>query len=134
MTCKGYVNEEPEILEKIDESLVQDGVLQAGKSSYVVPVSVNKKSDKYSSNSKVLSTAEFQKLMEHTRRKMEEFGNRIYDGDIEAAPYQMGTETGCDYCGLKGICGMENKELKKQAKQYEKMKEEEVWEALYGRD
>ena len=134
MTCKGYVNEEPEILEKLDSGIVKNGVLQSGKSSYVVPVSVNQKSDKYSSYSKVLSTAEFQKIMEHTRKKIEEFGNRIYEGDIEVAPYQMGTETGCDYCRLKGICGMEKKELKKQAKQYDKMKEDEVWEALYGRD
>ena len=72
--------------------------------------------------------------MEHTRKKLEEFGNRIYDGEIGADPYRMGRECGCDYCGLRGICGVEDKTLASCVRTFPQMKEEEVWEVLYGQD
>ena len=72
--------------------------------------------------------------MEHTRKKLEEFGNQIYDGEIGAAPYRMGRECGCDYCKLRGICGVEDKTLVSCARPFAQMKDEEVWEVLYGRD
>lgn len=134
MKCTGYVNDAPEILEKIDHRLAEDGEIRPGGTSAVVPVSIKKSDGKFTENSRILSTEQFETLILHTRKKMEEFGNRIYDGEIEAAPYQMASESGCDHCNLKGICGMEKKELAERVREYPNMGEKEVWEVLYGRD
>lgn len=134
LRCTGYVNEEPEVLEKIDRNIAAGGNVIPGSSSSVVPVDITKTKGTFSQYSHVLSTEEFEKLMEHTRKKLEEFGNRIYDGEIGAAPYRMGRECGCDHCGLRGVCGVEDKTLVSCARSLAQMKEEEVWEVLYGRD
>lgn len=132
--CSGYVNDTPDILEKLDGHLAKDGIMQPGSSSTAIPVSVNKKDGAISQKSKVMSTEQFEKMMKHTGEKIQEFGNRIYEGEIEAAPYSMGGQCGCDYCKLKGICGMETKELSHKVREFEPMEEEKVWEVLYGRD
>ena len=31
----------------------------------------------------------------------------MYAGEIKAAPYEMGRETGCDYCAYRDICGFD---------------------------
>ena len=81
-----------------------------------------------------MSTEEFKRLMEHSRAKMEEFGRRIFDGEADAAPYRSKSECGCDYCGLKGVCGVEKRELPARVREYPELEDEEVWEVLYGRD
>lgn len=134
LRCTGYVNEAPDILEKIDRHIARDGSIVPGSSSMVVPVSVTKSKGTFSRYSSILSTEKFEKLMEHTRMKLEEFGNRIYQGEIAAAPYQMGRECGCDYCGLRGVCGLEDKSLASHVREYPEMNEEEIWEVLYGQD
>ena len=97
MKCTGFANADPVILEKLDHNLAGGGDVYPGASSAVVPVSVNKKDGNFSKNSHVLSTDEFGELMDHTRKKMKEFGNRIYQGEIQAEPYAMKAESGCDY-------------------------------------
>ena len=134
LRCTGYVNEAPDILEKIDRHIARDGNIVPGSSSMVVPVSVTKSKGTFTQYSSILSTEKFEKLMEHTRMKLEEFGNRIYQGEIAAAPYQMGRECGCDYCGLRGVCGLEDKSLASHVREYPEMNEEEIWEVLYGKD
>ncbi len=134
LRCTGYVNEEPEVLERIDRGLAGGGSVRPGSSSSVVPVDITKTKGTFSQYSHVLSTERFRRLMEHTRKKLEEFGSRIYDGEIGAAPYRMGRECGCDYCGLRGICGVEDKTLASCVRTFPQMKEEEVWEVLYGQD
>ncbi|MCH5265025.1 MAG: PD-(D/E)XK nuclease family protein [Lachnospiraceae bacterium] len=133
MKCAGYVNEEAEILEKIDKQIAENGQIRPGSRSRMVPVAV-KKDGSFASSSRVMSTEQFQRLMGHSRARMEEFGCRIFGGEIEAAPYRTKTECGCDYCGLKGICGMEKRELSARVREYPELKDEEVWEVLYGRD
>ena len=43
MKCKGYVNEEPEIIGHLDKSVVNGGELIPGQKSGVVPVALHKK-------------------------------------------------------------------------------------------
>ena len=134
LRCTGYVNELPDILEKLDRHIAGDGSVVPGSSSSVVPVSVTRSGGTFTRYSHVLSTERFGRLMEHTREKMKEFGSRICQGEIGAAPYRMGHECGCDYCGLRGVCGVESKSLASCVREYPEMEEEEVWEVLYERD
>lgn len=131
MKCSGYVNGETQILEKIDARVAENGEVKPGEKSHVIPVAL-KKDGTFTAASHVMSTEQFSRVIAHTREKMAEFGNRIFEGEIEAAPYRIKSECGCDYCGLRSVCGVENKELASYLREYPDMKEEEVWEVLYG--
>lgn len=65
---------------------------------------------------------------------MEEFGERIYAGEAGAIPYLMQTENGCEFCPFSEVCGIEEKQIRLCARVLDKMTEEEVWEALNGKN
>lgn len=50
---------------------------------------------------------EFQILSGYVNHKIREIGQKIFDGEIAAKPYQLGEDTGCDYCPYHGICGFD---------------------------
>ena len=128
LKCTGYVSDNPDVLEKMDADLMGEG-----RRSLLFPVGF-KKDGSFDRYSHILSTEQFEILMQHARKKMVEFGNRIYEGEIGAAPYRMQTESGCDYCSFSDVCGVKGKEIKNCARDFVKMEEENVWEVLYGRD
>ena len=131
MKCKGYVNEEPEIIGHLDKSVVNGGELIPGQKTGVVPVAVDKKG-LLKKNSGTLSTKDFETLIAHTKEKMKECGKAILDGKIEAIPYVYEDNDGCTYCPYGSVCGHESK--KDGVREMKKMSDDEVWEALYGDD
>lgn len=129
LRCSGYVNDDMEILEQMDPSFIHE----SGKSAYF-PAGF-KKDGSFDRYSRIMSTAQFAALMKHTRKKIEEFGNQIYDGKTAASPSVIQNETGCDYCALSGICGLDARQRGACARLLEKMTEEEIWEVLgHGED
>lgn len=134
LKCSGYVSDEPEILARLDAGLLSGGgETGMGGRSALFPVGFKKDGD-FDRYSHVLSREEFERLMQYTREKITEFGNRIYDGEIAAAPYRIQRETGCDTCALSVLCGITPGERGRCARELLTMTEEEVWEALYGRN
>lgn len=85
-----------EIQEKILEELKLKGV--AGEPE---DVSVSKKA-------KRAGKEEFQILSRYVNHKIRDIGRRIFDGEIGAEPYQLGDDTGCDYCPYHGVCGFDS--------------------------
>jgi len=51
-----------------------------------------------------MPSAEFQRLLETTEKKMREFGRRIYEGDIQIDPYKLDRERACEHCEHAAIC------------------------------
>lgn len=84
-----------EIQEKILEELKLKGVAGEGEDP-----SVSKKSKK-------AGTEEFQILSRYVNHKIRDIGRKIFDGEIGAEPYQLGDNTGCDYCPYHGVCGFD---------------------------
>ncbi|TGY98115.1 helicase-exonuclease AddAB subunit AddB [Petralouisia muris] len=84
-----------EIQEKILEELKLKGIAGEGEDS-----SVSKKSKK-------AGTEEFQILSRYVSHKIRDIGRKIFDGEIGAEPYQLGDNTGCDYCPYHGVCGFD---------------------------
>lgn len=124
LRCKGYVNADLEILEQMDASFIGEG----GKSAYF-PAGF-KKDGSFDRGSHILSTEQFDKLMKHTRKKIAEFGNAIYGGEAAASPAVTYNGTGCDYCLLSGICGLDVAQRSACARRMQKMEEVDIWEAL----
>ena len=131
--CDGYVNESPEILEKLDSILGANGELNTQSASRCYPVKIKKDGD-FAATTKVLSSTQWKKLMEHVKTVIHENGTSILAGNIDIAPYRLKEKRGCDYCGMKDICGLERTDVKKVERNLEeidikkillKMREEE---------
>lgn len=133
MKCKGYVNREPSVVKHLDRTVVNGEELVPVAASPLFPIEVDKAGE-YKKKSQVLSTEQFERLMEHTRQKMKECGNRILAGEIADRPYSFENRSGCDYCGYRSICGREKKRQKDGVRSMEAMSDEEVWEVLNERD
>lgn len=104
MRSKGYVNADQNVQERLDSEYPH-----------------------------MLSTAQFEILMQHTREKMADCGEKIMSGEIEAAPYAYAGHSGCDYCDLRSVCGTDHEGQRTRSRVMEDMKEEEVWEVLHER-
>lgn len=93
----GVVNGDDVIIQKLDKEFT--------KASNVIPVS--KTSSGYSKTSKVLTSEEFEQVIEFAGQQREKLQEKMQSGYTEAYPYQMGQQTGCDYCPYRTVCGFD---------------------------
>lgn len=128
LRCSGYVSDDLSILEKMDHNM-----MHAGVRSLLYPVG-RKQSGEFDRYSHVISEEEFEKLLVRVRSKIEEYGERIYDGEIKASPYQIKNENACEYCAFSDVCGVKGREMPYCVREIAEMSETEVWEVLHGRD
>lgn len=127
--CNGYANESAAVLQKLDSVFGVGGELPAGVKSQCVPVNITSKGE-LGRYAKVMSDEKWEQLIRHTTKLAADFGQQIMEGRIDVQPYFLKQETGCDYCGLQSICGMERTEFAHKCRELEEKKEEEIWEAL----
>jgi ATP-dependent helicase/nuclease subunit B len=52
-------------------------------------------------------SADFARLLDHTRAKLVELINRLLDGDIAAYPYRLNNFRPCVFCAMAGVCRFE---------------------------
>jgi len=75
--------------------------------SDVIPVK-RKKAGGYAAGSRLLDPAQYQELAGAAREAVCRVANQILDGEITAAPAQIGTgRNACDYCPFKDACGFD---------------------------
>ncbi len=98
LKLNGLVNEKQEIYRAMDSEF-------SGNSS-VIPVG-EKKDGSLKATSKVVSTQDFKHISGYVNEKITEAGQRIMAGDVSVNPYQLGTNSGCDYCPYKAVCGFD---------------------------
>lgn len=127
--CNGYANDSAGVLQKLDSVFGVGEELQSGVKSQCIPVNITSKGE-LGRYAKVMSDEKWEQLIRHTTKMAADFGQRIMEGKINVQPYFLKQETGCDYCGLQSICGMERAEFADQCLELEEKKEEEIWEAL----
>lgn len=133
MKSKGYVNAEPAVVKHLDHGMVNGDALIPVSASALFPIESDKAGN-YTKKSQVLSTGQFDLLMQHARAKMAECGDRILSGEIAASPCYFESRSGCDYCSFRVICGRENGMSKETIREMESMSDEEVWEVLHEQD
>lgn len=116
----GYTNEEPTILEKIEQN----------ETNFVsTSVRLTKAGTPYK-NSPVLETADFSVLGKYVRQKAEGIGEQIYEGHMEAAPYRKDKSTACDYCPYLSVCGFDSSMDQSRYRTIEKQTAKEVLEEI----
>ncbi len=130
--CNGYANARPEILQSLDSVFGVGGELEPGAKSACVPANV-KKDGTFDAYSKVLEEKRWQEVLGHVEKLAEKFGRAIMGGDISVAPYQMGKETGCDYCGFQNMCGIERGEFSEKCRKLAVVSDDEIeWKSGEG--
>jgi ATP-dependent helicase/nuclease subunit B len=58
----------------------------------------------HGSNTDLLRTEDFRRLLDHVEAELVRMGREIYDGVIAPNPYQKGDKVACDNCDYKSIC------------------------------
>ncbi|MBP3765863.1 MAG: PD-(D/E)XK nuclease family protein [Bacilli bacterium] len=91
----GYSNSNRDILELFDKNYV--------KSNMIKSMSVTLK-DEFSSNAKVLTDEQMDKLVKHVDFKIDEAIKDIESRDFSINPKQIGDYSGCEHCRFKDIC------------------------------
>lgn len=119
----GMISLEKEVLEHLDHCMV-------GESS-VIPVKYNKNGS-LSKSSKAASAQDFYLMMKYAVNKVEEIRQKILSGDVKVNPYRRGTETSCDYCSYRQICGFDTKMEGYRYREIEAMNVDKVIQAMKG--
>lgn len=119
----GMISLEKEVLEHLDHCMV-------GESS-VIPVKYNKNGS-LSKSSKAASAQDFYFMMKYAVNKVEEIRQKILSGDVKVNPYRRGTETSCDYCSYRQICGFDTKMEGYRYREIDAMSVDKVIQAIKG--
>lgn len=94
----GLINGEPEVLHHLEKPMVGNSL------SY--PIGYNKDGS-LKATSKVLGNKAFCDMLEYTKDKEQELKECMISGNVDPKPYVLGTESGCDYCAFRDICGFD---------------------------
>lgn len=119
----GIINLQDEVLAHLDKK-------QMGE-SFVLPVKYNKDGS-LSKTSKAVPEEEFRIMMNHALKKIETAHKEILEGETKAAPYRRNTETACDYCKYRHVCGFDLKVPGYRYRDIGKMSKEEALAAMRG--
>lgn len=96
----GMINLKDEVLIHLDRRMEGESI--------AVPVKYNKNGS-LAKSSKAVPEQEFRAMMHHAVRKTKEAHQRILEGEAGALPYRRGTDSGCDYCRYRHVCGFDVK-------------------------
>ena len=123
----GKCRSEREVLELLDRTLyAQDG---GGADSDVIPVKLNKDGT-LSKYSQTAGAEEFRLIREYTEEKSRELGRRILSGETQIRPGLYGTESACEWCGFRGVCGFDERIPGYTYRRYRKLQEDDIYRLM----
>ena len=94
----GLINGDEAVVSRLERGLSGASVL--------FPMGRNKDGS-LSKSSRALPRETFEAVLRYTREKERSLKDEMYAGEIGAAPYELGGDTGCDYCAYRDICGFD---------------------------
>ncbi|MNO67965.1 ATP-dependent helicase/deoxyribonuclease subunit B [compost metagenome] len=109
-----------------------DGQLERGYSD-ILPVAVKADGGFYSSAS-VATAEQWGTLLSSVRHVITGIGTRITDGDVDIAPYRLGTETACTHCAFRSVCRFDETLDGSSYHVLSKPGKDKVWELLQVMD
>lgn len=118
----GLINGETAVLNHLERNLSGSSVLH--------PFGY-KKSGELMAASKVLSEDSFCEILEYTKEKEQELKQSMVSGKVAPEPYVLGSESGCDYCAFRDICGFDVTLDGYEYHNLEKYKSEEVIQMIH---
>lgn len=113
----GIVNADEEVINHLDKKFTG--------SSLAIPVGKNKNGS-LSKASKAFSETDFAIISQYVDKEVREIEERMQEGEIDVAPYEMGMSHGCDFCQFKGVCHFDEKIEGCAYRKLRKLSDEEV--------
>ena len=89
-----------------DEAVVSHLEHDLSGASVLFPMGRNKDGS-LSKSSRALPRETFETVLKYTKEKERRLKDGMYAGEVQASPYEMGDNTGCDYCPYRDICGFD---------------------------
>lgn len=119
LRMNGVTNSDPDAMNMIDP---RGGAVVKG---------LEKKKDGTPKSTAVTATErQFGLLQSHARRKAKKLAKAMYEGDIQASPYEYSGKSACEYCEYQSICGFELRTEGCCYRRLEKLAKEEIWNAM----
>lgn len=104
----GAVNSREEVITGLDTGLSESNknsdIMRAKFSDIDVDMRVE-------SSSGIMSSENFEKLIERVKTKVGEMTNEILDGRIDINPYKKGQYSPCSYCKFQRVCAFDNRQF-----------------------
>ncbi len=120
LKLNGLVNDDPEIMQKMDATLES------------LPVSQNKSGEISDSRSSIASTGQLLALRDFVSDKTKQTVREITDGNVAISPYSLKNKTACDYCPYKAVCGFDPRIPGYQFRHLAQISDEEIWSRICG--
>ena len=117
----GLVNGDDQVVDHLERGL--------SGSSVRFPIGRNKDGS-LSKASRVLTPGEFRTMLAYTKIMESELKEKMYEGEVQAEPYELNGATGCDYCECRDICGFDPRIDGCRYRQLEKYSLEEAVERM----
>lgn len=119
----GLANADKQIL------MLQDREISSG--SEILPVRL-KKDGGCTAASSVAEEEQFLRLSKHVQQSMQDYAERILNGDIQLSPYELGGEDACQYCRFHSVCGFDRKVEGCEKRRLPALEKAEIWKRLEG--
>ncbi len=74
-----------------------------------------------------ISPEQFGALRSFVRRKVQELGKGILEGDIGVEPYQYKKDSACDYCAFGAVCGFDRRLPGYRTRKLVEQKASDIW-------
>lgn len=117
LRMKGVVNEDTEIIRKMDD--------RGGKSA-VIPVAF-KSNGELDMRSHIYSTQKFEQLTDYVTEKSADMAAGIFGGNVDVNPYHTQKEDACTYCPYHAVCGFSPDIPGGQSRSLKTFSDEEIW-------
>ena len=120
LRMKGVVNEDTEIIRKMDD--------RGGKSA-VIPVAF-KSNGELDMRSHIYSTQKFEQLTDYVTEKSADMAAGIFGGNVDVNPYHTHKEDACTYCPYHAVCGFSPDIPGGQSRSLKTFSDEEIWKKI----
>lgn len=91
------------LLAERESNTLMDEALLENTDSSIVPVGF-KKSGEYTKGSKTVNLEQYPMMTSYIKKKFTEAGEQIFNGFVEANPYQHKDKIPCTYCSFQSVC------------------------------
>ncbi|MFC4409522.1 helicase-exonuclease AddAB subunit AddB [Chungangia koreensis] len=119
---KGYVLDDPEVVTEMDQDM-------EGFSS-IIPVRMNKDQTLSKSQSKILSGDDMQLMRLFVRKKHQQAGNEMLEGNADVLPYRMKDKMPCQFCSYRSVCQFDPTDPASKYRPLHEQKPEEMIEKI----
>ncbi len=117
LKMNGLVEAEPEMVQKMDKSLLS------------IPVAFNKDGS-FRKGSAVAGREQFRALNRYVKEKIADIQESILSGNAMVAPYEIDRKNACTYCPYGTVCGFDRKLPGYEFRHLKNFTDDELWRAL----